>query len=150
MVINFALTPLKRDMRIGKIHVELIQTRILIATKDGRSWCEDKSSTTIASTVSSAHSHDKESHASGHPDPIGELEMRDEALRFPVILHVDAARHRLMQTVEDEKIKIRHALKVCVDLLNPEGHISKVSLSLHDTPSLSFLHPSNSLLTEYS
>ncbi|KAL0258452.1 hypothetical protein SLS55_005945 [Diplodia seriata] len=131
MAVYFLLTPLKHGTRIGPIHLDLVQTEVLTATRDGRPWRRDRTVTTIASTVASIPPDCKGELAVDRRSSLGDSDMRDESFSFAVKLPIDPAGYRRVQSVDDEKIKIRYTLKVCVDLLNPEGHLSKLLVDFH-------------------
>lgn len=115
-------------MEIGKIRLELIQTRILVATKDGELWRSDKTLKTVASTVISLPANRKDRFPD-HVDSLCESEIRDEALRFSINFGTSQGVYNRVQTVNHQKIKVKHVLQVTVDLIDPEGHSSKVSSS---------------------
>ncbi|OMP85199.1 putative HECT-type ubiquitin ligase-interacting protein creD [Diplodia seriata] len=140
MAVYFLLTPLKHGTRIGPIHLDLVQTEVLTATRDGRPWRRDRTVTTIASTVASVPPDCKGELAVDRRSSLGDSDMRDESFSFAVKLPIDPAGYRRVQSVDDEKIKIRYTLKVCVDLLNPEGHLSKVG-----SHSYCFPYPASSI-----
>ncbi|KAK7706144.1 hypothetical protein SLS57_009796 [Botryosphaeria dothidea] len=128
MAVNFQLTPLQQDMEIGKIRLELIQTRILVATKDGELWRSDKTLKTVASTVISLPANRKDRFPD-HVDSLCESEIRDEALRFSINFGTSQGVYNRVQTVNHQKIKVKHVLQVTVDLIDPEGHSSKIKLN---------------------
>ncbi|GME52754.1 hypothetical protein NA57DRAFT_26386 [Neofusicoccum parvum] len=121
MAVDFLLIPLKDGLSIGHIELDLIETTFLVATKEGQLWRADKSTKVIASTVASIPSQCK-----GEAESLQGLETPEESQKFSIKLDLPQGLNLRFRSIEDEKIKVGYVLKVSVDLVNPDGHVSKV------------------------
>ncbi|KAL1618721.1 hypothetical protein SLS56_010451, partial [Neofusicoccum ribis] len=120
MTVDFLLIPLKDGLSIGDIQLDLIETTFLVATKEGQLWRVDKSTKVITSTVASIPSQCK-----GEAESLPGLEIPEESQKFSINLDLPQGLNLRFRSVEDEKIKVGYVLKVSVDLMNPDGHVSK-------------------------
>ena len=118
VTIDFKLIPLLKGLRIGKIWTELIEKQefILRAPK----------------VIPRRHENSRLIHRDTHTLP-DDVEAEDiegqEGFLFSRQLPVPQTLRKCVQTVDCLGIKIRHSLTFNIQLHNPDGHVSEVSLS---------------------
>lgn len=112
---DFELVPLLKGLKIGKISTELFETQEFTLDQ-----------------ISQVNKHHKgqrlivEDEWELHDDlPAEDIDGQD-GFRFVRSLQIPMNLRECIQDVEVKGIRVKHKLKFCVKLLNPDGHVSEV------------------------
>jgi len=113
--VDFELVPLLKGLKIGKISTELFETQEFTLDQ-----------------ISQVNKHHKGQRLIVEdewelPDdlPAEDIDGQD-GFRFVRSLQIPMNLRECIQDVEVKGIRVKHKLKFCVKLLNPDGHVSEV------------------------
>lgn len=130
---QLALTPLRKGVQIQRTTMELIEEVVAVSSElIPYKWTLHPTRVVVPFNASSARLVNPNS-----------ADLVDEAFRFPVTLPLPQSLVSCRPTMASDRCKIFHSVKLVVDILNPDGHVSqltiRVYIRLYIPPSLEIL-----------
>lgn len=120
--VDFKLIPLLKGLHLGRITSQLIESHDLTLNP------EDPDSIRNTHKITRTILTDEHALDEDHVEIIDEVA---EGYQFTRYLDMPPTLTRCLQDTDTKGIKIRHKLKFCIQLHNPDSHVSEVSRDSH-------------------
>lgn len=119
--VDFRLIPLLKGLRIGQIHSQLVETHELTLNPEDPDAM--RNTYKITRTII-----DDEHDLEFDDDAMQIIDESAEGYKFSRHLEMPKTLSRCLQDTDTRGIKVRHKLKFRLQLHNPDGHVSEVSI----------------------
>ena len=137
----FELTPLLKGITLGKIKMELYESVTLRASyANADSYQSKEPFSRVSETVKQVAKSETDTPMMSEQlfsESEAEALQQDECVKFSLTTQLPKSLKLVRQSADSKWIRVKHTMKVTVNIKNPDGHISQVRSQCYSVAALS-------------